>query len=366
MQARSIRLWARLHTGSSLLCTVFLLVLCVTGLPLIFHDEIDGLTVPPIARQSPPGAAALPLAQLVARAQARYPDQRVQFIFWPPDTEGVVHIGLAPDHEPDKNLHRVVLDAGNGAVLSEPSADRGMMAVVLRAHSELFAGVPGTLFVGAVGLVFIVALVSGLVLYGPFMRKSPFGRVRSAARRTRWLDLHNLLSVVTVTWALAVGVTGIVNALEKPLFAMWRGQELPKLLAPYAGKPAPAVLAPIDDAIAVARAAAPGTTLTSVLYPYSRFTSPRHYLVWTKGNTPFTAHLFSAILIDVETGRLTTRLALPWYLRTLEISRPLHFGDYGGLPLKIIWALFDLVTIVVLVSGLYLWIGRKRRTVQPS
>ena len=38
---------------------------------------------------------------------------------------------------------------------------------------------------------------------------------------------------------------------------------------------------------------------------------------------------------------------------------PLHFGDYGGLPLKIIWALFDLVTIVVLGSGLYLWLSRR-------
>jgi uncharacterized iron-regulated membrane protein len=26
---------------SSLVCTVFMLLLCVTGLPLIFHEEID-------------------------------------------------------------------------------------------------------------------------------------------------------------------------------------------------------------------------------------------------------------------------------------------------------------------------------------
>jgi len=37
----------------------------------------------------------------------------------------------------------------------------------------------------------------------------------------------------------------------------------------------------------------------------------------------------------------------------------LHFGDYGGLPLKIIWALLDLVTITVLGSGLYLWLRRE-------
>ncbi len=30
------------------------------------------------------------------------------------------------------------------------------------------------------------------------------------------------------------------------------------------------------------------------------------------------------------------------------------------MPLKIIWALLDLVTIAVLGSGLYLWIARRR------
>jgi uncharacterized iron-regulated membrane protein len=38
---------------------------------------------------------------------------------------------------------------------------------------------------------------------------------------------------------------------------------------------------------------------------------------------------------------------------------PLHFDDYGGMPIKILWALFDLLTIVVLVSGLYLWLKKR-------
>ncbi|GCE79030.1 hypothetical protein MSKU3_0505 [Komagataeibacter oboediens] len=51
---------------------------------------------------------------------------------------------------------------------------------------------------------------------------------------------------------------------------------------------------------------------------------------------------------------------MPWYLRFLEVSRPLHFGDYGGMPLKILWALLDVVVIGVLVSGLLLWVGKRR------
>lgn len=43
------------------------------------------------------------------------------------------------------------------------------------------------------------------------------------------------------------------------------------------------------------------------------------------------------------------------------MSQPLHFGDYGGMPLKIVWALLDAITIVVLGSGLYLWLVKRRR-----
>ena len=40
------------------------------------------------------------------------------------------------------------------------------------------------------------------------------------------------------------------------------------------------------------------------------------------------------------------------------MSQPLHFGDYGGMPMQILWALLDIATIIVLGSGLYLWLKR--------
>ena len=39
---------------------------------------------------------------------------------------------------------------------------------------------------------------------------------------------------------------------------------------------------------------------------------------------------------------------MPWYAKALSLSRPLHFGDYGGLLLKIIW--FGIVKGAVLLE----------------
>jgi len=50
---------------------------------------------------------------------------------------------------------------------------------------------------------------------------------------------------------------------------------------------------------------------------------------------------------------------MPWYVSTLFLSQPLHFGDYGEMP-NIIWAVLDLITIIVLATGVYLWLRRRR------
>ncbi len=51
---------------------------------------------------------------------------------------------------------------------------------------------------------------------------------------------------------------------------------------------------------------------------------------------------------------------MPWYNKALSLSQPLHFGDYGGMPMKILWTVLDILTIVELGSGLYLWAVRRK------
>ena len=39
----NVKLWFLIHKWTSLVCTLFLLMLCITGLPLIFHHELEHL-----------------------------------------------------------------------------------------------------------------------------------------------------------------------------------------------------------------------------------------------------------------------------------------------------------------------------------
>jgi len=359
----TLKSWAFVHKWTSLVCTIFLLLLCLTGLPLIFHHEIDDLTGHAIEPAELP--ADTPLASLdkiLAAAQAVRPDYKVQYMFWERDEPLEVGVNMGPTPTATENTHSVVLDARTAQVLHQGRNDEGFMHVMFELHVDLFAGLPGKLFLGAMGILFAIAVVSGVVLYAPFVRRLEFGAVRrNRSSRLKWLDLHNLLGIVTVAWALVVGVTGIINTWADLVVKLWQYDQLTAMVAPYKGQPPLQHWGSLQAAVETARNALPALTPSFVAFPGTPFTSEHHYGVFMRGKTPLTGRLVQPALIDVQTAQLTDTRPLPWYVTALLVSQPLHFGDYGGMPLKIIWAVLDLITIVVLASGIYLWLVRRKR-----
>lgn len=363
LAARTIKLWYRIHKWTSLVCTAFLLMLCVTGLPLIFHHELDHLLGNAVeAPEMPADTPKADLDRIVEAGLKQRPGEAIQFVSWDPDEPNIVFIsmGLTASSPPENN-NLVVVDARTAEVLKEPPLREGIMYILFTLHVDMFAGLPGKLFLGLMGLLFVVAIVSGVVVYGPFMRKLEFGTVRKdRSPRVKWLDFHNMMGVITLLWALVVGFTGVINTWADLLIQLWRFDELSEMVAPYRDKPPVADLTSLERSMATARSVAPDMEPAFVAFPGTLFSSNHHYMVAMRGNTPFTERLIMPILVDAETAQLTEARKLPWYLTALLVSQPLHFGDYGGMPLKIIWALLDIITIVVLGSGLYLWLARRR------
>jgi len=365
MTQRAIKAWYLVHKWTSLICTLFLLVLCVTGLPLIFHDEIDAAMGGPVPAASVPPGARPDLDKIVAIARKDHPGQVVTFLTWGLDAP-VITASIAPsftageDETVTQNF-----DARTGAPLAANPSYLKVSLFLLALHETLFLGLPGTLFIGAMGLLLVTALVSGVVVYVPFMRKLDFATVRrNRSTRLKWLDLHNLIGIVTLGWLAAVGVTGVINTLSGPAASLWQRTELVKMLAPYRSLPPPARFASLNRVVANALRASPGMRVAEIAFPGSPFASRRHYDVFLRGSTPVTRRLIAPRLVDAETGRVAAARDMPLYVKTLFLSQPLHFGDYAGMPLKILWALLDLAAIAVLGSGIYLWLGRRRTSLE--
>jgi len=366
MSNQSLRRWSWIHKWSSLVCTVFMLLLCLTGLPLIYHHEIGHLLgndveVPALAPEMAANPPRANLDDVVAAGKALYPGKIMMYMSQEIDEPAIWNVTLG-DHPTDEHYKPIAVDARTAQVITEPAFEGGaFMSTMLRLHVDMFAGLPGMLFLGFMGLLLIVAIVSGVVLYAPVMRKLGFGTVREGrTKRLKWLDLHNLLGIVTLVWALVVGATGVVNTLADVLLKVWQATEIAAMLEPYKNAKPPVKMASMDAAVKTAMAAEPGMQVAFVAFPGTPFASPHHYGVFMRGDQAFSSRLYKPVLIDAETGVITDHRDLPWYLTALLISQPLHFGDYGGAWMKFLWAMLDLATIVVLGSGLYLWVKRGR------
>ncbi|ATW05815.1 PepSY-associated TM helix domain-containing protein [Sphingorhabdus sp. YGSMI21] len=362
MKTNHLRGWIFVHKWSSLVSTLFLFMLCATGLPLIFHEEIDAVfseneqtVVSPIEAGNE--GALLSLDAVLKTALAERPDELPLYMSFDID-QPVANVTTGKTaSSSDSEMSFFPIDRRNGDVIApEVAEEQGVMDFILRLHVDLLIGLPGMLFLGLMGFLFVVATISGIFLYAPFMARLRFGQIRrERSARARWTDYHNLIGIVTLAWALVVGITGVINTLADPLTEIWQASELNTGGAANSGAAYVGKLSSIDKALATARQASPGKTIQFIAFPGVAYSNDRDMAVFLQGETELTKNLLTVVLINAASGKLEAVQDMPWYMKALLYSQPLHFGDYGGLPMKIIWAIFDLTLIFLLGSGLYLW-----------
>ena len=338
----------------------FLLMLCITGLPLIFKEEIDDVLAPHPELSEIESTSRASLDEIIATDKAARPNSVIQYVFFMPG-EPVVGVGSGPslDATPEQ-VENHLYDLRTGKPLDGgPLAGSALMAFILQLHKDMFAGLAGMLFLGLMGLLMVISTVSGIVLYAPYMRRLDFGTIRHERRtRVKWLDMHNFIGIATMVWVGVVALTGVINTLATPIISLWQMGQLAEMTAAYRNAPPLTKIGSLDTALEIAQRATPGMEPHSIVFPGTMFTSQHHYGVYMRGTDPLTSRLLKPVLIEAERLELTDVRDMPLYVSAFLLSQPLHFGDYGGMPLKIIWALFTVLTIVVLASGFYLWLAR--------
>jgi hypothetical protein len=167
----SLRKWAWVHKWSSIVCTIFMLLLCITGLPLIFHEEIDDLLHEQVkAGQVPEGTPLVDLDRAVASGLAAAPKQVAHFLIWDPDDANSLLLSAGPSIDVNPTDNRIIrVDAHTGTFLDAPDVTGRFTYIMLKLHTDMFAGLPGKLFLGLMGILFCAAIVSGIVVYAPSM-----------------------------------------------------------------------------------------------------------------------------------------------------------------------------------------------------
>lgn len=364
-QSRWFRANLWLHRWASLVATLPFLILCLTGTVLIFHEEIDEAmgVLPPVPGLSD---SAQPFSVAVENARRTYPDERVTLLgIDPAGHPGLLLLGTVPHDETgfDATTLRFA-HLETGALTPENfSESETLTGFLLELHAQWFMGPVGEVIGAVIALLVLVSLFSGLAVYGPFAQRIAFGAFRRDWRsRIFQLDLHHFIGVIVIGWALVVSLTGFLLGFGTIVTGLWAqgqlGQIQPEPHAAPINVSAPPV--DVDDAYAIALGAAPDNwRVASIIWPGTDFTTERHYAVLVNGSG-LNERLFRVVLVDAANGAVAHTAELPWYMKTIVLSQPLHFGDYGGLLLKLLWTACTWLTLFITANGAWLW-WKKRR-----
>lgn len=350
-----VALW--LHRWSGLIAAPFFLILCLTGSVLIFHTEVDHLLGDTPHLEGT--VVAKDWQPFVDRAVGK--GERPISIFFDANTPRQLWVASGPPGHvsiEDAKPHLIDMATGAPAKISDPDAT--LTGFLLKLHAKWFLGVPGELFGGAIALLTLVSLVSGAVVYAPYVRNMVFGAIRwRRGARIIQLDLHNFIGVTVLGWSLVVTATGVMLALATILLAAYQAGELKSMAAAAGSRPVAAPVG-IDRVVAAAQAAAPDRRARYIVYPDTDYSSPATFTVFLYGTKPYNERLFDVGVVDAASGRVLDVRALPLHLVALVVSGPLHFGNYGGMALKVVWLACTWAAMFITGNGAWLWFRRKR------
>lgn len=353
------------HRWCSVIVSANFIVLALTGLILVFHEEIDAaLGVVPVTAPATT-SERITIARAVAIAREATPNTTPLYVFQQPDeAPDVIYVGFAEGNERMQATKITMVDRRTGKLLPKVDFEKTFSAIILQIHAELFLGPFGRILVGLVGLAILIALGTGFWVYGPTMRRFSFGLLRRVlSRRTFLADLHKLVGAASFGWNLVVAATGFILCFSTFLLQLFAATEIAAIGKPYESAPVVTDYATIDRAIAGAEAAETHRTWATVALPGSALSTPRHYGILLKGEKGLEEHMLGLVVVDAAEPATILPKAFPWYLKAVLVSEPLHFGNYGKLPLKIVWALFTVVTLGLSVTGLWVFfLGRRKRT----
>src|SRR6266487_2731327 len=197
------RIVLKLHLWVGLAGAVFILIMGVTGSALVFESAIDRVLHPSTSYVTPHGRP-LPLAELVARANAADPA----------DSVGGVRIAEKPDlaYELSSRVRRsIMIDQYTGRILGTRDREQSVARFLHLLHTRFVAGQVGEWIAGWFTVLMLFLSVSGIVLWWP-RKIFALGRASSWKRTT--FDLHNVLGFYSSVVIFFIAFTAVLIAFE--------------------------------------------------------------------------------------------------------------------------------------------------------
>ncbi len=358
MNAVRTKLWYRLHAWLGVGTGLFLLVLAVSGSVIVWRSELDAWLNPHL-HQVAVRPERVPLEKLAEAALDALPGYDL-FSMRPNEGEGrsVIAYLRQRDGPFDPVKAEVFLDPHTGWVLGRRLAPDALTGWLYKLHYGLFLGTPGQVLVGIFGVTLAASCLTGLCIYRRFLTSrlaSPFRPALPLRRRVA--NAHIAVGLAALAFNLLIAVSGAWFNLPK-----LRELAAPKVSATGAPRERIRAGVPLDELWRRAQTALPELEPRSLLFP-TQTDGPfrvRGGLLGQPLLGPSSSHVLLAAHDGAVAGVRDAR-ALSLAERAEVMLRPLHFGNFGGWPVKVLWSGLGLTPGILALTGGWLWLRRTGR-----
>jgi len=356
---RTFHVWTGLTIGG-LFC-----LMSLSGSVLVLRPAIEGLLMPAWTAKSEARPSDV-LTEAAKNIAIRWPDARIESVSLPARSDALIGF-VVRTHDEDE-LH-VFVDARSGEVLGTFALPWLDWLTDLHHHVQLesVGGVKGVgkKIVGAIGIFLFLSSLAGLLLWAPRpTRWSRFFGLRCGmARQFNKFDLHRVVGVLGSAALLFISATGITIAfpqtvsslLGTPPEAARPRLPISERRAPAGGVLPAAVQPGMEQYLSAARNAVPDGTVIQLRIPPN---ADRPVTVRLRLPGDIRQEGSARVSLDAETARvLAVDKPADWPLakQIVQAATPLHYAEWGGMPLRVLWSFIGLIPPVLFVSGLLIW-----------
>lgn len=351
---KTVRWVHAVHRWTGLITGINVLILSLSGALLVFGQDILRLCSPtPEVVLTVDPAGPNPAQAVIDGLKGQYGGAAPGAVFQDkhhPELLGFVFRGPA-------GQGFYLMDKAGVVVRADQHTLDRVENFLMNLHFTLFLGVRGTFLLGAVAVLFLVSTGTGLYLYGPFMKQAAFGVIRWRRGVRRWSsDLHKSLGILSLVFNVVLGWTGLGLTVGAWSVRAWLNPEIVTEAKALPPTPADLPVPTIDSVMRRAAACWPGLDAAGVSYPSTYFGADC-YVVYCQAQWSPMRLAPSISLVPPRGEGPATPVRLPWWAKVALFAAPLHFGYYGGLPVKAIYCLFGLLGGVITITGAIMGLG---------
>lgn len=343
-----------IHSVAGLLSGIFILLLSLSGAALVFHDELDRFQQPAVYSS---GNFIIPADSCFANIQKQYPHAMISNCNLP-ENAGRPFVFSVYDSSYKKGTEamQLFLHPQSGSIIGTRGGSddirHNFMSWLSAFHNSFHLKKKGEWMLGFFALVFMISLVTGFILY----RKNFIPAL--LFKKTVWkkTNLHQLIGSWALIFNLMIAITGFWMqryVFKKDFYtaSSWQNIIRPTAKLNYN----------MDTALSGLRRQYPEFTPAVIYFAQSNSGKTAVY-----GSRKSNSFIHSKKFADVIALDSNGNVAKTRFIGSISaddrydiINSQIHFGKYGGLPVKIIYSFFGLLTGLLSITGILLWFRRK-------